>query len=163
MSNQKDPDDDKNAVSSSRTELGIRLSVVIDRIGSTKIASRIVGVTPEQIGAWKKGRAKVPLEAGAKLAAAAEIHLEWLAHGRGPRDTNDVPTPSEGDEDTGQKAQLSQRLSEARDIYEDAVTAAGHRPSRELEGLLVALILKGRFNRRQIEDIALFLDTLKRE
>lgn len=163
MPNQKGQIYDKNQISSSRVELGMRLSFVIDRIGSNKIASEIVGVTPEQIGAWRKGRAKVPLEAGAKLAGAADVYLEWLAHGRGPRDTNETVRPTEADADSGHDEKLHRRLSGAREIYEAAVEAAGYRPARELEGLLVALILKGHFSRLQIEDIALFLDALKRE
>jgi len=149
----------------SRTELGERLSFAIEKIGGNRAASQIAGVTSEQIGTWKKGGAKIPLEAGAKLAAAAKVRLDWLAHGQGPRDEDMEPSQASAApfDATVRNEPLDRRLNDAHDIYDAAVKAAGFQPSRELAGMLVALILKGHFSHDQVEDVALFLDVLKRE
>lgn len=69
---------------SSEFELGHRISVVVSAIGTQKKASEIAGVTSEQIGRWRNGATKIPLQAAAQLCAAAGRSLDWLAFGHDP-------------------------------------------------------------------------------
>lgn len=59
-------------------QLGQRLSLIIDIIGSKVKAAEIAGVTDEQLRRWEKGKAKIPFISAHKLCAAANKSLEWL-------------------------------------------------------------------------------------
>ena len=57
---------------------------LLKAVGGLLAASRITGVSDEQIGKWRDGRSKAPFLAAAALCQAANISLEWLATGEGP-------------------------------------------------------------------------------
>lgn len=62
-------------------ELGTRIAQLYERVGGQMAASRIVGITDEQLGKWKSGKAKMPFWAAAMLCERAGASLDWLARG----------------------------------------------------------------------------------
>lgn len=166
MSNSESKDQPGSDVPSSRLELGSRLSLAVNRIGGNVAAGKIAGVTPEQIATWKKGGAKIPLEAAIKIAAAAEVRLDWLADGTGPMDANEIVMLAEGPAIFQQRQALDEvgkRLRMRHEIFEAAVSAAGYRPSRVIEEMLKTLIFRGGLGLDAVEDLTLLLDAMKNE
>lgn len=72
-----------------RAELGERIKWLLDRFASRVEAAEIAGVTPEHLASYIAGRAKPPFELIARLAAAKNISLDWIATGAGPRGANE--------------------------------------------------------------------------
>lgn len=85
-----------NDVPSFTAELGSRLSSVIDAIGSQKAAASIAGVSDEQLGRWKSGKARPSFFGMQALAQAAGVSLDWLATGEGPMRPSDSSADSGG-------------------------------------------------------------------
>lgn len=68
-----------------------RISVLLDRLPTRRFAADIAGVTAEQLARYVRGESKPPFEVMARLAAATDASLDWLARGEGP------PPPGEAD------------------------------------------------------------------
>lgn len=64
---------------------------MIEQLGGPKEASRIVGVTPEQLSKWRDGKARASFTGIAALAQASKRSLDWVLSGRDPsgHDSND--------------------------------------------------------------------------
>jgi len=62
-------------------EFGTRLRAICDQIGGLSKASKIAGVTAEQIAKWRDGVARPPLFPVASLAVAAGVSLDWIVTG----------------------------------------------------------------------------------
>jgi hypothetical protein len=68
-----------------RSEFGERLRSVLDEFGTRAAAAVVADVTPEHLASYIAGRAKPPFELIARVAAARNVSLDWLATGTGPR------------------------------------------------------------------------------
>lgn len=66
--------------------LGDRISAAVAKIGSLVEAGRIAGATDETVARWRREGSKPPFQAVVALCEAAEIRVEWMATGKGPRD-----------------------------------------------------------------------------
>lgn len=74
-------------------ELGTRLSALYEALGGQKSAARIAGVTDEQLGKWRHGKARASFPALVRMSAAAGYSLDWLAFGdRGGKRSESVGT-----------------------------------------------------------------------
>ena len=73
-----------------RTDFSDRLRWLLDQYDTRVEAGLIAGVSPEHLPAYLAGRAKPRFQAVAKLAAAKNVSLDWLATGNGPRDLSEV-------------------------------------------------------------------------
>ncbi len=73
-----------------RVELGERIRWLLDRFDNRVEAAEIAGVTPEHLASYIAGRAKPPFELVARLAAAKDVSLDWLASGEGERQAGDA-------------------------------------------------------------------------
>jgi hypothetical protein len=71
-------------------EFGERIRSVLDEFDTRAAAAEIADVTPEHLASYIAGRAKPPFELVARLAAARNISLDWLATGDGPRSGGDA-------------------------------------------------------------------------
>lgn len=76
-----------------RVELGERIRWLLDQFDSRVQAAEVAGVTPEHLASYIAGRAKPPFELVARLAAAKDVSLDWIANGEGVRTTADAATP----------------------------------------------------------------------
>lgn len=70
-------------VQSFPAELGTRLGQVVALFRYKKDAADVCGVTAEQLKRYLRGKNAAPFEVLAKLAAAKNINLNWLATGQG--------------------------------------------------------------------------------
>ena len=68
-----------------RVELGERIRWLLDQFVNRVEAAEVAGVTPEHLASYIAGRAKPPFELVARLAAAKNVSLDWLARGDGPQ------------------------------------------------------------------------------
>ena len=68
-----------------RMEFGERIRSLLDEFDTRTAAAQIADVTPEHLASYIAGRAKPPFELVARLAAARNVSLDWLATGQGPR------------------------------------------------------------------------------
>lgn len=68
-----------------RGDFGERLRWLLDLYETRVEAGEVAGVTPEHLPAYIAGRAKPRFEAIARLAAAKDVSLDWLATGEGAR------------------------------------------------------------------------------
>ncbi len=71
-----------------RVELGERIRWLLDQFANRVEAAEVAGVTPEHLASYIAGRAKPPFELVARLAAAKNVSLDWLASGDGPREAD---------------------------------------------------------------------------
>ncbi|MEJ0026417.1 MAG: S24 family peptidase [Rhizomicrobium sp.] len=69
--------------------MGERIRWLLDQFPNRVEAAEIAGVTPEHLASYIAGRAKPPFELVARLAAARNVSLDWLASGEGPRQAGD--------------------------------------------------------------------------
>lgn len=76
-----------------RVELGERIRWLLDQFDSRAQAAEVAGVTPEHLASYIAGRAKPPFELVARLAAAKDVSLDWIASGEGERNAADAPAP----------------------------------------------------------------------
>ena len=98
-----------------RVELGERIRWLLDQFLNRVEAAEVAGVTPEHLASYIAGRAKPPFELIARLAAAKNVSLDWLASGEGSRDTD-------GEEPGGFVAIPVERDAEAApDVGQDSV------------------------------------------
>lgn len=73
-------------------EFGERIRSVLDEFDNRSAAAAVADVTPEHLASYIAGRAKPPFELVARVAAARNVSLDWLATGSGPRERDaDVP------------------------------------------------------------------------
>ncbi|HEY0301604.1 MAG TPA: S24 family peptidase [Rhizomicrobium sp.] len=77
-----------------RGDFGERLRWLLDQFETRVEAGEIAGVTPEHMPAYIAGRAEPRFAAIARLAAAKNVSLDWLATGDGARLT--VETEPDG-------------------------------------------------------------------
>lgn len=68
-----------------RTDFSDRLRWLLDLFDTRVEAGEIASVSPEHLPAYLAGRAQPRFEAIARLAAAKNVSLDWLATGNGPR------------------------------------------------------------------------------
>ncbi len=73
-----------------RSDFADRLRWLLDQFATRAEAGRIAGVTPEHLPSYLKGGASPRFEAVARLAAAKNVSLDWLATGEGPRSSADA-------------------------------------------------------------------------
>lgn len=66
-----------------RQNLGLRIEQCVKLIGKKSDAAAAAGVSTEQLNKWINGTVKVPVEALATLAKAADSDFSWLATGVG--------------------------------------------------------------------------------
>lgn len=64
-------------------ELGRRISAVVKRYQSVKLAAESAGKSPDQIAAYRKGENEPSFLVMARLADRASVSLDWLATGEG--------------------------------------------------------------------------------
>ncbi|MBS0469454.1 MAG: helix-turn-helix domain-containing protein [Proteobacteria bacterium] len=69
-------------------EFGARIRSVLDEFENRNAAAAVAEVTPEHLASYIAGRAKPPFELVARIAAARNVSLDWLATGTGPRERN---------------------------------------------------------------------------
>ncbi len=87
--NRSTPTNVGEAPATFRVELGERIRWLLDQFPNRVEAAEIAGVTPEHLASYIAGRAKPPFELVARLAAARNVSLDWLASGEGPRQAGD--------------------------------------------------------------------------
>ena len=58
-----------------------RLTDLIKRVGGLRSAARAVNVHFDTVGRWRDGQQKMPFQAATALCRAANVSLDWLAHG----------------------------------------------------------------------------------
>ena len=68
-------------------ELGRRIAVAIERIGSLVKAGAVAGVTDEAVARWRDGLSRAPFDGIVQLCQASGLSIEWMATGKGPRDS----------------------------------------------------------------------------
>lgn len=66
-------------------EFRARIGEAVDLIGSAKLAGSAIGVSEDTISRWRQGPTKPPFTSIVALCEAAEIRVEWMATGTGPR------------------------------------------------------------------------------
>lgn len=66
------------------SELGTRISSIIDLYPTKAEAASVAEVTAESLGHYVSGKAKPRFDALARLASARGVSLDWLAGGDGP-------------------------------------------------------------------------------
>ncbi len=104
--NRSAPTNVGEAPATFRVELGERIRWLLDQFPNRVEAAEIAGVTPEHLASYIAGRAKPPFELVARLAAAKNVSLDWLASGEGARQAGDdepdgfVAIPVQRDADT---------------------------------------------------------------
>lgn len=85
------PNKSGNPLPSSRkkqaVELGARVAVAVERIGSLVKAAKIVGVTDEAVARWRDGASRAPFDGIVALCQASDLSIEWMATGKGQRDS----------------------------------------------------------------------------
>jgi hypothetical protein len=64
---------------------------LIRRSGGLRGSARLVGVHFDTVGRWRDGQQKMPFQAAAVLCGAANLSLDWLAHGD---DTGEASEPT---------------------------------------------------------------------
>lgn len=69
---------------SSATELGRRISALVDHVGGRSKASAIADRSGDQIWKYTRGTAEPPFVPLVRLCQAAGARLDWLATGEGP-------------------------------------------------------------------------------
>jgi len=72
-------------------QLGARIKLIIDRLGTQKDAASLVDLKPVMLGKYIKGDAKPSYYTMVTLADAAGVSLDWLATGREPMMRADAP------------------------------------------------------------------------
>ncbi|MEI9992628.1 MAG: S24 family peptidase [Rhizomicrobium sp.] len=70
--------------------MGERIRWLLDQFPNRVEAAEIAGVTPEHLASYIAGRAKPPFELVARLAAAKNVSLDWLASGEGSRQAGEA-------------------------------------------------------------------------
>lgn len=66
-----------------RMQLGARIGLAIAQMPTKSEASRVSGVSTEQINKWVKGSVKVPADALKALSDASGVDFSWLVTGAG--------------------------------------------------------------------------------
>jgi len=90
--NRSSPGKFGEAPATFRVELGERIRWLLDQFDNRVEAADVAGVTPEHLASYIAGRAKPPFELIARLAAAKNVSLDWLASGEGdPQADRDEP------------------------------------------------------------------------
>lgn len=82
-SGKKSPTTDNNQAAA----LGSRIAVAIERIGSLVKAGSVAGVTDEAVARWRDGQSRAPFDGIVQLCLASNLSIEWMATGKGPRDS----------------------------------------------------------------------------
>lgn len=95
---------------------------VLKALGTLQNASRIAGVTDDQIAKWRDGRAKAPLSIAATLCYAAGFSLDWLATGEGPKSRNSASEPPRYDPGLMRLAMSFARLAADQDAIPGGMT-----------------------------------------
>jgi Peptidase S24-like/Helix-turn-helix len=81
--NRSTPENLQDGPAPFRVELGMRIRWLLDQFATRVDAAEIAGVTPEHLASYISGRAKPPFELIARLAAAKDVSLDWIATGDG--------------------------------------------------------------------------------
>jgi hypothetical protein len=63
------------------------MRAVIAAIGTVRKSGQVAHVSEDQVGKWRDGKARPPFHAMIALARAAEVSVQWLATGEGPRES----------------------------------------------------------------------------
>jgi transcriptional regulator with XRE-family HTH domain len=74
-----------------------RVKYAIDKVGNATILAKKTGITRQAIGSYAAGDTDPTREKLILIADAADIHIEWLVAGRGPRDIGQVSLIREED------------------------------------------------------------------
>jgi len=69
-------------------EIGVRLGVVIDKIGGLRKAAEVAGATDDTLLNWKNGNSRPNLFGVAALAAAAGVSVDWIVTGVEPDESH---------------------------------------------------------------------------
>lgn len=64
-----------------------RLRAVISDVGSVRRAAEVCAVSEDQMAKWRDLRVRPTMAAMIALARAAEVSVQWLATGEGPRES----------------------------------------------------------------------------
>ncbi len=97
---------------SSDEEIGRRIGVLIQDIGTLKEAAAVVGMTSGQLGKWRDAEARIALVPAAVLCAKAGRSLNWLVYGQDadkPEATWDFDEMQEVIEAVGREVELQDR------------------------------------------------------
>ncbi len=77
------------------SELGTRISSIIDLYPTKAEAASVAEVTTESLGHYVSGKAKPRFDALARLASRKGVSLDWLARGEGPMKRQETAVPNE--------------------------------------------------------------------
>lgn len=72
----------------SLSQLGRRLSAVLDEIGTRRKAADVANRSTDQLAKYEKGLTEPPFSAIASLCLAAGVRMEWVATGIGEMHNN---------------------------------------------------------------------------
>lgn len=75
---------DRVSLPTTDKEVGKRLDLVADRVGTRAEAGVAAGVSDDMIINYIKGRSKLPFRVASALCAVAGVRMDWLATGDGP-------------------------------------------------------------------------------
>ena len=81
-------DKSKSPVIGSTSDLGKRIGLIADHLGSRKYAAEVAGISVDQLARYINGESQPSLAPIALMAAGANVSLEWLATGEGPMRPN---------------------------------------------------------------------------
>lgn len=80
---------------SSLTELGCRISAVIDALKNRTKAAKVAERSTDMLAKYEKGTSEPPFMPLARMCLAADIRMEWLATGDGEM-RGSTPQPASG-------------------------------------------------------------------
>src|SRR3546814_4374939 len=89
------PSPDDNRFPAYLRELGIRIGMVADFLGSRENAASVAGISVDQLTHYIKGRAKPSFPALHRLCDAVGVRLDWIATGDGPVRLSEASSRSE--------------------------------------------------------------------
>ena len=84
---------------SSREEVGLRLSAVIEAYGTRQKAAEVADRSTDMLTKYIKGVVEPPFLPLARLCAGAEVRMEWLASGKGPQGLPEAPVGGSASQD----------------------------------------------------------------
>jgi phage repressor protein C with HTH and peptisase S24 domain len=68
----------------SRQEIGQRIAVVCELVGTRRHSARVAGISEDQLSRYIRGKSEVSFSPLARLAKRAGVRLDWLWEGKGP-------------------------------------------------------------------------------
>lgn len=118
--------------------LGHRIGMAAKRIGTRRYASNVTHISPAALQRYIKEENAPTFDVAARLCAAADVRLDWLATGEGPMTIVDIAAPAVDSKLSSSRLDET-KLTEALATIDQALTMTQRRTTPLIRARLAVM------------------------